>query len=223
MAPRRADEEIRRDVTSELEWDTRVEDSTIGVTVDDGVVTLTGTVTSFAKKQAAQEAAHRVPGVLDVANDIIVTITGGRARSDTEIARAVRDALEWDVLVPDDQIHSTVVNGWVTVEGTVDLLREREDAERVVRHLEGVRGVTNNISVSPPKVDPEVIRRAIETALERRAHREAERLEVAVADGLVALSGRVNSWAEKRAVLGAASHARGIRSVKDNLVVDPSI
>jgi osmotically-inducible protein OsmY len=217
----KSDAQIQQEVLRELKWDTRVEEAEIGVTVDRGVVTLTGSVGSYAKKLAAQEAAHRVFGVLDVANDIEVKIPGAEARSDTDIARAVRRALEWDVWVPEERITSTVADGWVTLEGEVNVLREREDAERAIRRLAGVRGVTNKIVVRPAKVEAEDLREAIEEALERRAEREARRIKVEVEDGAVTLSGRVRSWAEKRAILGIVSHAPGVRSVNENLFVDP--
>jgi osmotically-inducible protein OsmY len=124
--------------------------------VEEGVVTLTGGVLNYAKKLAAQEAAHRVGGVLDVANDIKVRLEHRRA--DTEIAQAVRSMLEWDVLVPDENIQSTAADGWVTLEGRASNMRERADAERAVLHLEGVVGVINKIAVEPPKVDPEELR-----------------------------------------------------------------
>ena len=124
---------------------------------------------SYATKLAAQAAAHRVTGVLDVANDIRVRIPGRQGRTDTEIAQAVRHALAWDVLVPDTSITSTVTDGWVTLEGQVERLREREDAERAVRYLQGVRGVTEQAGVRPPTVQPERVREVIEEALERCA------------------------------------------------------
>jgi BON domain len=105
----KSDEEIQIEALFQLDWDSRLKQSDIGVTVKKGVVTLTGTVDSYAKKLAAQKAAHRVPGVLDVANDIEVKVTGSLRRTDSEIARAIRLALEWDVLVPSDQIHSTAL------------------------------------------------------------------------------------------------------------------
>src|SRR6266508_6461375 len=125
----KSDAQIHQDVLRQLRWDSRVDDTEVGVAVDQGVVTLTGTVASYAKKLAAQEAAHRVTGVLDVADDIRVKVPGSLGRTDTEIAQAVRHALEWNVMVPDTHITSTVTDGWVTLEGGVNLLREREDAE----------------------------------------------------------------------------------------------
>jgi osmotically-inducible protein OsmY len=140
------DIQLQEQVLNELKWDARVDPADVGVTVDDGVVTLAGTVGSYAERMAANEAAHRVRGVRDVANELEVRLPDILQRTDTEIARAVRWALEWDVLVPDERIQSSVSNGWVTLEGTVDKPTQREDAERAVRNLAGVRGVTNDIT-----------------------------------------------------------------------------
>jgi osmotically-inducible protein OsmY len=218
----KSDSTIQQEVLRELKWDTRVEETEIGVTVEHGVVTLTGAVNSYGKKIAAQDAAHRVYGVLDVANDIQVQLPGSRTRSDTEIAQAVRSALEWDVWIPEERIKSTVSNGLVTVEGDVALLRERGDVERAIRRLVGVRGVTNKIEVKPPAVAAADVRETIEEALERRAEREARRIKVEVHNGAVKLSGPVRSWAEKRAILGTVSHAPGVRAVDEHLFVDLS-
>jgi osmotically-inducible protein OsmY len=143
----KTDAAIHQDVLRELHWDSRVEETEVGVEVDRGVVTLTGTVGSWAKRVAAEEAAHRVAGVLDVANDIEVKVPGELTRTDTEIAQAVRHALEWDALVPDQRIRSTVSHGWVTLEGEVDTWTEREDAARAVQNLIGVHGVTDRMTV----------------------------------------------------------------------------
>lgn len=221
MFPKRSDKELERDLWRELRWDSRIGETTINVRLIDGVATLTGIVTSYAKKLAAQEAAHRVMGVLDVANDIEVKPANGSARRDTEIAAAVRNALEWDALVPNEQIKSTVSDGWVTLEGAVDYWREREDAERAILRLSGVIGVVNKITIQKRPVDPKELREQIENALERRADRETERLRVDINDGAVDLWGRVHSWQEKRAVLGSISHAPGVSRVVDHLRVDP--
>jgi osmotically-inducible protein OsmY len=216
----KSDEETKSEVLFQLGWDSRVEKSDLRLTVKNGVVTLTGTVPSYSKKLAAQQAAHRAPGVLDVVNDIEVVVPGNLRRTDPEIAQAIRQALEWNVLVPSDQIHSTVMDGWVTLEGNVEYYRERVDAERAVSHLPGVRGVTNGIAVFS-RVEPEQMKFLIEDVLERRADREAQRIEVKVERGEVTLNGSVNSWDEKRAILGAVSHAPGVTAVHDHLFIDP--
>ncbi|HKY27961.1 MAG TPA: BON domain-containing protein [Pyrinomonadaceae bacterium] len=218
---KKPDYEIKQQVLRELKWDSRIAWAQIGADVHDGIVTLTGTVRSYAAKSAAQQAAHRVAGVLDVANDIEVRPSGTFARTDAEIAKAVRHTLEWDALVPDERIKSTVSGGWVTLEGNVDLWREREDAERSVLKLAGVVGVINQITIIPRQVDPEELRDEIEDALERRAEREADRLRIEVKDGAVELWGRVHSWQEKRAVLGSIGHMPGVMALKEHLRIDP--
>jgi osmotically-inducible protein OsmY len=214
---KKTDTQIHHDVLEELKWDSRVDEKEVGVQVERGVVTLTGTVTSWAKRLAAQEAAHRVIGVLDVANDVKVRVAGGIAPTDTEIARAVRQALEWDVFVPEDKITSTVTDGWVTLEGTVETGSQRSDAERAVRNLTGVKYVSNKIKVMPTKPVPGDIRKAIEQVLERRAEREAQRIQVDVRDGTVTLTGSVHSWAERKSVVSAVRFSPGVQVVEDHL------
>ena len=219
----RSDSQIQQAVIRELKWNTRVDETDVGVEVDNGIVTLTGTVESYLKRSAAQAAAHRVAGVLDVANDVRVRTPGVLGRTDTEIAQAVRQALEWHTEVPHEYIRSTVADGRVSLEGTVDHWYERENAELAVRHLSGVHGVVNQIMVVPAMVSPDVVRAEIEEALERRAEREAKHISVAVDDGTVTLSGTVHSWPEKRAVLGTARFTSGVRDVVDRLRIVPEV
>jgi osmotically-inducible protein OsmY len=219
--PARSDAEILEDVRKELLWDTRVNESEIAVDVRNGVVTLTGPVGSYIERIHAVRAAHRVRGVLDVADEIEVPYSRPGGQTDTDLARAVRHALEWDAFVDDRRIQSTVSEGFVTLEGDVELLSQREDADRVIRRLRGVRGVLNKIVVLPRRIEPTAVKHRIEEALERRAEREADRIAVEVKDGLVTLTGRVHSWQERDSVVGAASHAPGVRSVRDKLRVDP--
>ena len=221
MLERRSDRDLKRRILRELKWDSRISWGTINVEVDDGVATLGGSVPSYAQKVAAQEAAHRVVGVLDVANDIEVNPSDGLVRSDTELAHAVRSALEWDALVPDDQIQSTVSAGWITLEGEVNNGRERTDAEKVIRRLTGVVGVINKITIRKQVVDESRLREEIENALETRADRQTERLRIEVHDGAVDLWGRVHSWQEKRAIIGSLAHAPGVTQLKDHLRIDP--
>ena len=218
---KKSDGEIKNQVLRELKWDSRTGLCKIGVEVMEGVVTLTGLVSSYAQKLAAQDAAHRITGVLDVANDIDVKPEGIFVRSDADIALAVRHVLLWDALVPDERIKSTVSDGWVTLEGDVDFWHQRQDAEQTVLRLEGVIGVTNQITVAPKKVNPMELREEIECALEQRADREAGRLRIEVHDGAVDLFGRVHSWQEKRAVVGSISHAPGVTEIRDHLRIDP--
>jgi osmotically-inducible protein OsmY len=216
----KSDEEIRSEVLFQLGWDSCVTPTDIGVTVKKAVVTLTGMVGSYAEKLAAKEAAHKVRGVLDVANEIEVKISGEALCTDAEIARAVRHSLEWDVFVPSERIHSTVTQGWVTLEGSVESYYDKLQAEHAVSRLVGVRGVTNKILVATT-VKPSRVRELIEEVLEVRADREAGRIKVSVEDGEVTLTGAVKSWDEKKSVLGAVSHASGVVAVQDHLFIDP--
>jgi osmotically-inducible protein OsmY len=213
------DSELQQRVRMELEWNPRVDAPEVTAAVKNGVVTLAGFVDTYGKKTAALEAVHQISGVLDVADEIQVRAI--RARTDQEVAHAVRSALIWDVYVPDEQIRSTVSGGWVTLEGKVERWQQREDAGRCVERLSGVLGVTNKIEVAPPRVDASKIRSSIEGALTRRAEREARRIGVTVVDGIVTLTGKVDSWAEKTAVGRLASYSPGVKSVANKITVDP--
>lgn len=221
MEPRKTDYQIKQQIIREMKWDSRIAWAQIGVDVHNGLVTLSGAVSTYAKKTAAQQAAHRVAGVLDVVNEIEVKPTGTFAHTDQELARAVRHTLEWDALVPDERILSTVSDGWVTLEGDVDVWREREDAEKAVLRLAGVVGVINKITILPRDIATEELREEIEQALETRADREADRLRIEIKDGAVELWGRVHSWQEKRAVLGSIGHLPGVMALKEHLRIDP--
>ena len=218
---RKSDSEIKQQVLKELKWDSRIAWSEIGVEVIDGIVTLTGVVNTYGKKQSAKEAAHRIAGVLDVANEIEVRPACEFKRKDEDIARAVRQVLQWDASVPDENIQSTVSHGWVTLEGNVNLWLERQDVERAVMRLQGVIGVVNKLKVIPKTINPKELREEIEHALESRAERQAERLRIEVHEGAVDLFGRVHSWQEKRAIVGSISHAPGVTEIRDHLRIDP--
>src|SRR6266581_3758323 len=155
----RIDEEIQKDVLAELKWDAQVQPNEIGVAVKDGVVTLTGWVDSYLKKWAAEDAAHRVSGVRAVANEIEVKLA--TERTDADIAAAAVRALEWDSSVPADTIKVTVSKGWVTLRGEVEWQYQKEDAERIVRRLSGVKGVSNLITIKP-SVTPAELKEKIE-------------------------------------------------------------
>lgn len=215
----KTDAEIQQAVLKELTWDPQVDITGVGVTVTDSVVTLSGTVDSYATRHAAQEAAHRVLGVLDVANDLEVILPGAMERTDTDIAEAIRHALVWDVLVPHQQIRSTVSNGWVTIEGTVDQAYQRSAAERAIRNLVGVRGVTNRVTANVSVPESEDVRHQIEEVLERRAEDAAKRIQVNVVGEKAILSGEVSSWPERTAVLHAARQTPGIEEVESQIRV----
>lgn len=214
-----SDSAIQQSVQQELEWDPRVDAAGIAVKVKNGIVTLTGVVDSYAKRLAACDAVHRVSGARDVADELEVRIRT-HAKSDHDIAQAVRAALIWDVFVPDERIHSKVSDGWVSLEGDVDRWQQREDAGRCVERLNGVRGVTNRIEVKSPPVDTAKMRMSIEGALTRRAQREARRISVSVDKGVVTLKGTVDSWAEKNAIESIASFSPGVVQLKNEIRID---
>ena len=214
----RTDEEIKADVLEELKWDTRVRPNEVGVVVKDGIVTLTGWVDSYLKKIAAEEAAHRVRGVKAVANDIEVRLPGFAERTDTDLAAAVLNALRWDAAIPTGKVDVTVSQGWVTLKGEVEYAFQKRDAERAVRRLSGVKGVSNLIVVKP-QVFPSDLKQQIERALVRNAETDARRITVEMEGGKVILRGTVRSSAEKQAAEETAWSAPGVSEVENSIVI----
>jgi osmotically-inducible protein OsmY len=218
----RTDEAIQTDVLEELKWDTRVRPNEIGVAVKDGIVTLTGWVDSYLKKMAAEEAAHRVPGVKAVVNEIEVRLPGSAERTDHDLAKAVLNALRWDAAIPTGKVDVTVSQGWVTLKGEVEYAFQKRDAERAVQHLAGVKGVTNLIVVKP-QVFPSDLKQQIERALIRNAETDARRITVEVEGSRVILRGTVRSYAEKQAAEDTAWSAPGVTEVDSHIVVSPML
>ena len=214
------DRQLQEHVQNALDWEPSIDAADIGVSVDNGVVTLRGDVKTYAEKAAAEHVALAVYGVKAVANDINVRLGTGLERSDTDIAQAVVSALRWSSMVPDEKIAVVVTNGWVTLSGQVDWEYQRSASARTVRDLTGVRGVTNAIAVVPHASAPDV-RQKIEAALKRSAKVDARRINVTAADGKVVLSGNVHSWFERDEARRAAWAAPGVKSIDDRIAVVP--
>ncbi|HTU42547.1 MAG TPA: BON domain-containing protein [Candidatus Aquilonibacter sp.] len=211
------DEEIQENVMAELKWDAKLQPNEIGVTVKDGIVTLTGWVDSFLKKWSAEDVALKVSGVKAVANDLEVKLAS--ERTDADVAAAALRALEWDAFVPSDKVQVKVSRGWVTLQGEVEWQYQKEDAERVVRRLAGVKGVSNLITVKP-RAAPSDLRKKIEDALVRNAEVDANRIAVEVQGSKAILKGTVRAWAEKEEAERVAWSAPGITSVENRIAVE---
>lgn len=214
------DKELRQNVIDELEFEPSIDSADIGVAAENGVVTLSGHVTSYMQKISAERAAWRVKGVKAIAQEIEVRLPWDKKVHDDEIAKRAIDILAWNTLVPDDSIKVLVREGFVTLSGQVDWNYQRDVAAREVQKLSGVRGLVNNITLVPSvqKVD---IRQRVLDALKRHAEVEANRINVDVdSGGGVKLSGVVDDWEERQAVERAVWSAPGVRSVVDNIRID---
>lgn len=215
----KTDAEIEDQVCRELRWDCRTEKSPIMVSVTEGAVTLNGEVKYFAIKRAAEEAAQRIAGVASVQNNLSVRNPVVEFRGDCEIAEAITWAFEWNVLVPHEQVSVMVHNGFVTLQGSVDCLSQREEAERAVVNLLGVVGIANYIAVKAQPLAAETVSDDILSALERQSVATSEQVKVNVEEGAVRLSGTTPTWNHRCAAVSAARFAHGVNAIVDDLQI----
>ena len=215
-----ADEVIQRDVVEELEFDPRVSAQAIGVRVQEGIVTLMGTVDSYSQRSPAEDAAKRVAGVRGVANELDVRIPGETKRTDEDIARDALHALELRGDLPAQRLKITVDAGWLTLEGEMDWQHQRSLAEEVVAAIPGVTGVTDRIEVSRLPL-PVQIRHKIKAAYIRNAKLEAREIAVEIGDHRIILRGTVQSWAEKVEAERIAWSIPGVTQVENRIFVSP--
>lgn len=214
------DREIQKHVQNALDWEPSVDAADVGVTVDNGVVTLLGPVKTYAEREAAERVALRVYGVKAVANELEVRLMRGFERNDTEIAQAAVNAMKWHTSIPETRVTISVRDGQVVLKGNVDWQFQKDAAARAVQNLTGVRGVTNQITVKPLAHVADV-QDKIEAAFKRSAEIDARRVNVSVHDGKVTLTGNVHSWLERQEAERAAWAAPGVAEVEDRLAVVP--
>lgn len=214
----KSDMELKRQVEDELTWDPAVSATDIGVEVRDRVVTLSGHLTSYAEKLAAEKAAQRVAGVKAVVVELDVRLLHSDVRTDEEVANAVRAIIRWTVGLSEEAVKVQVEKGWVTLSGEVDWAYQSHVATRTISQMRGVTGVSNLIQIGGDAAAQDICEQ-IGKALQRHAEREAKHIGVKVHEGTVTLTGMVDSMAERSAARGVAWSAPGVRAVIDNLTV----
>lgn len=216
----RPDRDIKQDVEEELRWNPDLRADDIGVSVKDGVVTLSGFVPSYVDKYEAVLAAKRVAGVVGIADDLEVRMPSIDKRPDPEIAREAVTAIKSQLPVPSENIRVVVSDGYVTLEGTVHWHYQRQTAEDAVRKLKGVKGVHNQIQLAP-KAEPAEIKKKIEEAFRRNAELDANSITIESNGGEVVLKGKVRSWIEREEAERIAWLAPGVTNVIDQIAVAP--
>lgn len=212
--------ELRRDVEAELAAEPSLDATAIGVAAENGIVTLSGHVSSYSQKLAAERCALRVFGVSAVANELDIKLPGSSRITDEDIARTAITALEWNSLVPRDRIKVEVGSGWLTLVGNVDWHYEKVAAYEAVCHLRGVTGITDKIVIKPASVGP-AVKSHIEAALRRRFGKQLDHVKIESRGDHVILRGTVASVAERAEIERAAWTTPGVCNVDNNLAVDP--
>jgi osmotically-inducible protein OsmY len=208
--------DLQQKVTQELLWDPSLDSSHIGVAVKEGIVTLTGYVTSYFEKKISERIVKRVANVKAVVDELDVKLPGSSERSDLDIAESALLALQLHVLVPRDRVQLIVEDGRVTLDGEVDWHYQRAAAEDALKSMLGVKGILNKIIVKPP-VKASDIRAKIQSAIMRNAQLDANHISIETEGGTVILGGHVQSWAEKEQAEAAAWSAPGITKVENNI------
>jgi osmotically-inducible protein OsmY len=214
----KTDSQIQLDVMEELKWEPGIDHEHIGVSVVNGVVSLSGTVRSYAEKLLAEKTVRHVKGVRALAEDLQVRYDWQPKTSDAEIAKRIADILGWDPLVPKDRIAVTVEDGVVKLTGSVNWNFQKNRAFDDASKVSGVVRIDNWVDVAPavPAAD---IRERIEKAFERQADLEAEKIAVETEAGKVTLIGHVSSWEKRNLAERAAWAAPGVTKIEDKLVV----
>lgn len=207
---------LRQNILDELEFEPSIDAADIGVAVEDGIVTLTGHVPTYAQKVTAENLVRHVRGVRGIAEEIEVRPAGSNMTADDEVAKRAANMIGWNTAIPANAVQVSVHKGWVTLTGEVEWQYQKEAAAKTVRALAGVTGIHNKIALTPRVSVPDVKKR-IEAAFERDAKLEAHGIDIQVHDGKVTLQGHVKAWHERAAAERAAWSAPGVKSVEDKL------
>lgn len=210
--------ELKQDLLAQLKFERGQAVDGVRIAVTDGAVTLQGSVPSYAEKVAAVKAVQRVGGVKAVTDEIIVRLPDHQKCTDAEIETAAYNAIGWITTVPTESLEIIVRSGQLTLKGTVENCSQKSVVEDVVRHLAGVTGVVNMIGIKPQPLEPDV-RAAIESAFERHALLDADRITVEVIGTKVILRGTTSSFAEKDEAEHAAWLAKGVTDVENRIVI----
>jgi osmotically-inducible protein OsmY len=213
------DSELRQDILDELEFEPSIDANDIGVTVENGIVTLSGHVPNYSQKMAVERLVSHLKGVRGIAEEIEVRYPGsGPGMSDDEIAARVVNTLKWSTLVPDNKVHVTVQKGWVTLSGKLDWNYQKTGAADAIHDIKGVVGITNQIELVP-RVSSVDVKKRIEEALKRNALVESDGIKVDVAGNKVTIKGRVKAWSERKLVEQAVWATPGVTTVSDQLMI----
>ena len=213
-----SDIKLRQAVLDELEWDPRVNAAHIGVTAEGSVITLSGFVSTYAEKLAAERAAKRVAGVRGIAQEIEVRLPSDSKTADDQIAKRAIDVLSWCTMIPPSRVNVLVQDNWVTLSGKVDWAYQRDEAEKAVRKLSGIRGISNFVEVDP-RIEAANVKQRIENAFKRNADLEADSIRVTASGGKVTLEGKVKAWYERELAERTAWSAPGVTAVDDRIAV----
>jgi osmotically-inducible protein OsmY len=212
------DNDLAADVSDELFWDPKVDNTAIAVSADDGKITLRGTVGSLREKREAKKAAQRVFGVTSVDNKLQVKLMNDQKREDADLRGDVLQALMLDSLVP-KSVDAKVEDGFVTLSGTADWQYQRDEAEFVASNIVGALDVIDEVELNDPTPNAGDVQESIRKALKRNAALDADDLYISSDNGTVTIDGNVSSWAEHDEAIDAAWAAPGVKSVHDNMTV----
>ena len=211
----KSDIQLKTDIEEELLWDPKINSAQVGVSVDNGAVSLLGAVDTYAEKWAAEDAVKRVSGVVTIAQDLTVKIQSAHKHIDSEIAVAIQSALRWHVYVP-STVTAEVQDGNVTLGGQVRWNYQRNAAEAAIRYITGVVAVHNLISIKAHTTTAQVKEKVL-AALQRQATTDAKSILIESVDGKVILSGHASSWQSIEDARNAAWAAPGVTEVVDEV------